>query len=112
MPTKTTGAEFKRFYSDPTAWPDKAWHEDEEVIVDGANCSDDHDYTTIPDDAVVKVSGGVVYGLNDGKEEPSLEAHFKRWRRLQSEETFVVICDKDKLDAVQAAVKAAGGKVV
>jgi len=26
---KTTGAEFKRFYSDATTWPDDVWHDDE-----------------------------------------------------------------------------------
>ena len=43
MTVKTKGAEFKRFYFDPTIWPDgpdATWHEDEEVTIDGEPAED------------------------------------------------------------------------
>jgi hypothetical protein len=36
MATRTTGAEFKRFYKDRAFWPDGGiWHDDETVTVNG-----------------------------------------------------------------------------
>lgn len=106
---KTTGAEYKRFYNDPAAWPDDSWHEDETLIVNGDEWT--LGVVDIPDDAVINLSGGVVFGLPNGTE-ASLEAYFKRWRKRQTTTTFLVECDMDKVDEVKAAVKAAGGKVV
>lgn len=48
MATKTTGAEFKAFYSDKAWWPDGTWHEDEEVSIDGAQVDDDTDLSCDP----------------------------------------------------------------
>ena len=111
MTVKTTGAEFKRFYGDKTIWGDNAgeiWHDDAEVTVNG-NVQEDLDDDSIPDDASITISGGVVFGV-DG--EPSLETFFKRWKKVQTTTSFVVECDTSKLDAVKAAIKAAGGRVI
>lgn len=116
MAVKTTGAEFKRFYTDPAFWPpeaashkDNVWHEDELISVDGEQREEGFDFDTIPDSAQVTVEGGVVFGLKD---EPSFETYFKRWRKLQSTSVLVVECDVTKLDAVKSAVRAAGGRVL
>ena len=42
----------------------------------------------------------------------SLESFFKKWRKKQNTATLIVECDLAKIDAMKAAVKAAGGKIV
>ena len=109
MTVKTTGAEFKRFYNDNSWWTQDMWHEDEEMTVNGFPRDDDIDLLAIPDDAIITVSGGVVLGLpND--EQPTLETHFRRWKKKQDRVSIVIECDKDDVDAVKSAVRAAGGK--
>ena len=109
MTVKTTGAEFKRFYFDDAYWPDGTWHEDDEIEVDGLRISEDLAIEDIPDTASMRIAGGVVMGLADGRE-PSVENHFKKWRKAQSTVSFVVECDKDKEGAVRSAVRAVGGR--
>lgn len=111
MTTKTTGAEFKRFYNDPKCWPqDKGdtWHEDEVVLSNGEPIEE---YDDIPDNAIVSVDGGIVFGPQWDGNEPSFETFFKRWRKQQDTVTIVVDAPKDKADAIKAAIKAAGGRV-
>lgn len=113
MTTKTTGSEFKAFYSDPVFWPDGAWHEDQEITVDGTSePKDGWDYTAIPDSSVVAISGGAVMDL-PGREHscPSMEGHFRAWKKKQTMVSFLVECDKDQFETVKAAIKSAGGKV-
>ena len=110
MTTKTTGAEFKRFYFDDAYWHDGMWHEDEEIEVDGLPISEYLAFEDIPDTASMRIAGGMVMGLADGSE-PSVESYFKKWRKAQSTVSFVVECDKDKEGAVRSAVRAAGGRV-
>lgn len=109
MPVKTTGAEFKRFYDDPEFWPDGVYHEDDLTTADGEEVDD---YTAIADTAVVVIRDGSVSNPMLGGEVPSFEAYFKRWRKKQTSDTLIVECDKTKVDAVRAAIKAAGGKVL
>jgi hypothetical protein len=112
MTTKATGAELKRFYNDPAYWPGdqgNTWHEDEIVLVDGKTVEE---YADVADDAKVTIDGGVVLSSRwDEEEAPSFETHFKRWRKAQSTAFLSVECPKDKLEAVKAAIRAAGGKV-
>lgn len=116
MATKTTGAELKRFYQDPAYWPQdggNTWHDDETITVNGDVFEGTADIGSIPDAAAVTVEGGLVFGPQWTRDnEPSFEAYFKRWRKLQKTKSFVVECDESQLEAVMAAVKAAGGKVV
>ncbi len=111
MSVKTNGAEFKRYYSDPIAWPDGAWHDDEIIIVDGKEADDhDIDLTAVADRAAISIEGGGLYDHPAG--DISMETHFKRWRKAQTTEAIVIEFDKSRRDAIIAAVKAAGGKVV
>lgn len=115
MAVKTSGAEFKLFYDDVRFWPQddgKTWHDDEVITVNGVMLADGVDTEAMPDDAAVTVEGGMVFGPQWDGDEPSLEAYFKRWRKLQTTRTVLVECDASNLDAVKAAVKAAGGRVV
>lgn len=113
MAIKTTGAEFKRFYNDDVYWPpaDGIWHEDEILTVNGVVQEDGVDTDAIPDEAEVKIEGGIVFGRDWDGNEPSFEAYFKRWRKKQNTASFLVECDLSILEAVKAAVKAAGGRV-
>ena len=107
---KVTGSEWNRFYADTEAWPDGAWHEDEEITIDGKAPSDDFDFSAVADGAMLTVAGGVVY-LNGLEEGPSLEAHFKRWRKRQTTSVLVVEVPHEAAEAVRAAIAAAGGKL-
>lgn len=123
MPVKTTGAQFKRFYSDPAFWPDNnggTWHDEVNLIVDGIHSShiDDFDFATIPDHAHVTIDTGIVFGATTPRgiglnpEGVSLETYFRRWLKLQSTTTVLVQAPRDKLPAIEAAIQAAGGRVL
>jgi len=109
MTTKTTGAEFKRYYTDPVAWPEGWWHDDTYITVDGVDYSE-NDLTTMPDEAVVKIESGYVV-CGDSGDTMSMDAHFRKWRKAQNTTVLMVTVDNDKLEAVKEAIKAAGGKV-
>jgi hypothetical protein len=112
MPIKATGAEWKRFYADPAAWPEGAWHEDEEVKVDGVLADDNVDLAEVLDTALLSISGGVVYLHEADDEGPTLETHFKRWRKAQSTVFMVVECPTARAEAVATAIRNAGARVL
>lgn len=110
MATKTTGAELKAFYDDKNFWPEGTWHEDEEVTIDGASVPDDFDFYAVSDVATLVIANGFVTN-NDGDDLGSFEGYFKKWRKQQSTAFLAVEVSHDKLEAVKAAIIAAGGKV-
>ena len=112
MSIKTTGAEWNAFYADKEAWPKGAWHEDEDLTIDGKWAGEDYDLANIAPAAAVSVSGGIVYLDGAGAEGPSLESHFRTWRKKQSTARFSCEAPINLADAVKAAIVAAGGKVV
>lgn len=113
MAILTNGAEFKRFYNDDSVWTDGIWHEDELITIDGVDREDGEDLNAIPDTAKVRIEGGIICGPQwPSHEGPSFEGHFKAWRKKQTMRTILVECDESKLDALKAAIRAAGGKVL
>lgn len=115
MTVKTTGVEIKRFYSDKVFWPDDngdTYHDSEEIFVDGTSLHIEKSIFDIPDSAVVRIRGGIVFGPMWDSNEPSFEAYFKQWKKRQTTVTLVVECDVATKDAVVAAIKAAGGRVL
>lgn len=113
MPTKASGAEFKRFYTDNVYWPQdegNTYHEDQSILVNGAEY--DGDFEDIADDALVSIDGGIVFGPQWDGNEPSFETYFKRWRKLQSTVSMMVEVDRSKEEALRAAIGAAGGKIL
>lgn len=115
MAVKVTGAEFKRFYNDDAWWPEAdggTWHEDVSFSVDGKEVSDGFDPSAVADSAQVSFDGGAVLGNPVGGGTPTMDTYFKRWRKAQATRMLVIEVDVTKLDAVTAAVVAAGGKVV
>ena len=110
MTIRTIGTEFKKFYSDTSAWPKGVYHEDEEITVDGDTVDYRYDLSRVPDNATIVLADGYVLNLPNGKD-ISFEQHFKNWKKRQMTSTLVVECPLDKLEAVTAAIKAAGGLV-
>lgn len=119
MATKTTGAELKAFYSDDQYWrktpdsgSDDVWHEDLVLVVNGAEV-DDHfsiEDDLKNDDQVTIVDGFVTSNIA-GFKEVSFESFFKAWRKKQNTAYLSVSVPKEKLEAVRAAIIAAGGSV-
>lgn len=112
MATKTTGTEWKRFYTDPSAWPEGTWHDDAEITIDGVVAGDDIDLGAVDDGAVMSVSGGVVFLGADDRDGPTLEAYFKRWRKAQNTVVLACECPRELVAAVENAIRKAGGKVI
>lgn len=113
MAIKTTGAEYKRFSEDKSAWPEddgKTYVDGECLLVDEAEWGTELGVDAIPDTATVHIADGWVF-RPDADEPIKLETYFKRWLKRQSSVNFVVECDVASLDAVKAAIKAAGGKI-
>lgn len=111
MTTKTTGAEWKRFYADKTFWPDGHWHDDEYITVNGEEPPEDFDLGEVADNASLTIHAGCVFDTA-GDSVASLEGHFKKWHKLQTTASVVVEFPKDKLDELKALVKTIGAKVV
>lgn len=97
MTVKTTGLQYKAFIKsqDPAFWPEGAWMDDAEVVVDGRPWNGDVDEDQISDTAEVRVTGGVVFLSEDADDGPSVEAHLKRWLKAQT--TMVVMVEIDKV---------------
>ena len=94
---KTTGAEFSRFYSDPSMWPEGAWHEEEvEKIADAAK---------------VTIEGGIVFKNDQAPDGPTMESHFRAWRKRQNTATLSVSVDKAKEAQLRELLKEFGAKV-
>ena len=108
--TRTTGFEWNKFYNDKGVWTDDTYHDDTVLLVDGKQVDD---FENIPVNATVKIEAGyvVVDGINS-ENTPSLESVFKAWRKRQNTCTLCVECSRDKRDAVVAAIKKAGGRMV
>lgn len=115
MSVTCTGVEFAKFYSDPKYWvsegDETTWHEDAAVYVNGVQ-DDDIDLANVKPTDTLKIEGGVVFGPTVGAQEPSFEAYFKRWRKEQNTSILMAEVPRDLVDAVKAAITAAGGKVV
>ena len=111
MAIKMTGAEFWHFYNDDTFWPEGAWHDDTVVRVNGETV-DDYTSESMPGNAPVVIEGGVIFLEADGDKNVTFESHFRKWRKAQDTVSFVVECPTAMVDAVRAAIKAAGGKVI
>ncbi len=111
---KSNGKEFKQFYNDKSIWPVTYAVMDELVEADGKEVDPD-DYESIPDFAKVKITDGLVYDQECDdirvNEICSFEVYFRRWRKQQMVEYFVVEIDKTKVQEFKIAIKHMGGKI-
>lgn len=112
MAVKTTGYEFKRFYNDKNWWKEGTWHDAVVLLVDGEELDNQDEYDYILDSAKVVIDSGVVFLSETTDDGVAMDSYFKRWKKAQTVRSIVVEVDISKLDAVIAAVKAAGGKVI
>lgn len=111
MSVTTSGYEFKRYYADESAWPeDGRYHDDICIDINGRLDEDGNGVMNLKDDDVVVIRGGDIY-TKDGDHIEGLEQHFKKWKNAQLCQTFIVECDLEKLEEVQAAVRLAGGRM-
>lgn len=113
MATKTTGAEIQAFYDDKDFWPDEnakgsVWHEELALKVNGTE-SDDHEIPSLNANDQVTIIAGWVSAEGPYEADCLFETYFKRWRKIQNTAHLAVSVPKDKLEAVKAAIKAAGG---
>lgn len=118
MTVKMTGAQFKRYHTDkdPQTWPGEdngdTFYDEVVFYVDGVEQIDDIDHSSLSDSAIVAIQGGVIISTDSRIDGISVEAHARRWMKRQNTVVVMVECSKDQLEAVEAAVKGAGGKVV
>lgn len=104
---KTTGAVWTAYLA---SWPEGQWYDDSDETINGVS-GDEYEAPSIPDDAVVEFSSGVVYADRNDHEGTALPTHFRRWEKAQTHATVVVLVPKDKLDDLKAMLKTIGGKV-
>ena len=109
---KISGAEYKAIQALP--WPE-AWYVDEclERVNDGDWAADCTDHTELNDSDVVEIDGGAIVTTDESVRPPrgGYVGWIKRELAKLTERRIVVTCDAAKLEAVIAAVRAAGGAV-
>lgn len=113
--TKMTGKEFKAFYVDPDVWGPRAvakptYCDDTVISVNGIEM-EDWEMEAISDDDLVIVLDGHLCDRSSTRIPESFTGAARWWLKRQRTATLIVECDKDKIEAVAAAIKAAGGKV-
>lgn len=112
MAVKMTGAEYKSFMA--SDWGADCYMDDYVISVNGTKYEqldgglEDAEDNMKPSDKVVIHEGGI---YRESAYIRSLESHFKLWRKAQTTSFLSVECPDDRLDAVKAAIVAAGGKV-
>lgn len=105
------GAQWNAFYNDPAIWgknDGSIYYDDVCLIVNGEQLAEGHPHENFADSDSIKIESGVVYYPNDSRE---LASVIRSWLKKQTKTFLVVECDVKNLDAVKAAIKAAGGKV-
>lgn len=114
MTVKTTGYEFKQFYSDSAYWGTYAW-EEYEIEVDGKLFDgSDQDIEDIPYTAIVKIIAGYVYNQDpsDGSDSQSLESFFKKWKKPRNTMSLTIELAKEREAEFKELMKLHKFKVV
>lgn len=106
---KTTGAEFRAFYTDPAIWKEGVYHEDGIFLVGDEELDFSEDLESVPPNAVMKIDGGVIF---DGDECLDFEKVFRRWKKAQAVVVLAIEVKRADEDAMAEAVKRLGGRVL
>lgn len=110
-----TGAEYKRFYSDPIIWgadDGTTYIEEDEVTVDSVPIDPaTFNPRELADASIVKVTGGYLVNPPPGVPEDYVKA-IKFWLRKQSTRQVLFEIAAEKLPELIAAAKALGAKEV
>ena len=110
---KMLGVEWKLFYSDESVWVGGAWHEEEQITVNGDDISPDLDLSSVDDCDIITLSAGVFYHTEEVTEDAgSLESEFKKWRRKQTRVSMLIDVPKERVDELKIALSSFGGKVL
>lgn len=112
MSVKMTGREFKSFCSDPAVWGqnDDATCGDTLITVNGIGVEDWAPGEVSDTDKITVESGYMECQPSGVPDEFAKAARW--WLKRQATATLVIECHKDKLEAVTAAIKASGGKIL
>lgn len=103
----TNGKTWSAYYSDKTAWPKGSYHDDSVISVNG---DENADLEKVPNAASIVITcGDVIFA--DGNSQGLCE-HFSTWLVNQTFAFGMFKVPKDRLEAVAAAVVAAGGSVL
>jgi hypothetical protein len=114
MPVKTTGVEWKKFYTDKKVWGDGSSHEDEQITIDGEEWDGAGiSLTEVSDDSLIVLTGGFYFKDLDSYSRggESFEKVFRAWKKTQGNTIVVCSCPNDKVEAVKKAILDAGGKI-
>lgn len=118
MATKTTGLELKEFYGAEDYWTQTVngariefWHEELVLKVNGIVQENEIEIASLKDHDVVTIVAGIVLNDHPSISDYSFESFFKGWRKQTNTAFLSVEVPKDKLEAVKASIRDAGGKV-
>jgi hypothetical protein len=118
---RTTVGEFRSFLADDYGREDDGWFEeicffldgDDEPLEDDDCIFCDTLDTSLSPATSLRFQGGVlVFPIDRHKESLSVEALFKKWRKLQTTAVLAIEIDKDRVEEIKTAVKALGGRVL
>ena len=106
----TNGKTYKQFYNDSKFWNPQAWHEGALLLVNGRDWGD-KSIDKIPDDAIVRIAGGIVCceDLDWELAGLSMDALFAAWLGDDDNKTLLVKAPVDKLDELKQYLLSIGG---
>ncbi len=119
MPVSLSGRDFKAFYNDQEVWSGDGAYLDEmqlfvdEVLYNGQHAGGDYvdgDVEKIPDEAKVRLDYGSFFKTGDS-DPADLVSVVRRWLKKRDSVTLIVSAPQAKLEAIRAAIKAAGGSI-
>lgn len=115
MTVRTNGAEIKAFYSDKAFWPEDGegrnlvWQDELTLITNGFEDLNPS-ISNLKDTDQVKITYGDVF-TGENTFLATVEDYFKRWKKTQTHTPVLVSVPNEHLEAVKAAVVAAGGEL-
>lgn len=107
----TNGKTWNAYYADNTAWPEGSYHDDCEISVTENGVEIFAELGNVPNEASMVIRGGVVISADRDKPQ-DLCKHFLTWLEKQTFAFGGFQVPKDRLEAVSAAIVAAGGSVL
>ena len=107
---KTYGAEYKAFIDDDEYWRNVEYVDDDLVSVNGKKWDGDS-YLDIPDDAEVRVEGGILYGA-EGPLRSSYSSFFGKWKTKSAASFFIVRIPMSKEAELTAFIASIGGETL
>lgn len=112
MATKTNGKELKEFWaSEEPWWPKGGYVNDDYYIVNGVESGEDFELSGAEDTDQITIMSGAIFSEGD-EDDKDLQATFKKWRKSLTRVSVLIEVPRDQVEALSAAVKSIGGKIV